>query len=113
MAEAGAAGAEALERRYARRVAVWLSMDWATLGAIPGAGSAKSRRRNRDQQDWRGTFAFRRQHDQAVVDLFEARKPVVFEGLVDGELRKLEVRITSFTLRAGLAFFEGSGEPFE
>lgn len=102
---------EALERRYARRAAVWLSMDSATLGGIPGAGSAKSRRRSQEQQDWRGTFAFRAEHDHAIVKLFDARRPIVYEGLVDGEVRKLEVRLTSFALQAGLAFFEGSGEP--
>ena len=87
-------------------------MQPATLGDIPGAGQASSRRRDRGRQDWRGTFAFGAEHDAAVEQLLEARQPVIFEGMVDGERRKLEVRVTSLTRRAGLAFFEGSGEPF-
>jgi hypothetical protein len=85
----------------------------ATLGGIPGAGSAKSRRRNQRQQTWRGTFTFRPEHDGAVVELFESHRSVRFEGFVDGERRRIEVRLTSYMLQAGLAFFEGMGEPFE
>lgn len=102
---------EATEHRHARRAAFWLRMHGATLGGIPGAGSAKSRRRDQEQRDWRGTFAFRAEHDAAVVQLFNARQPVIYEGLVDGERRTLEVRLTSYTLQAGLAFFEGSETP--
>lgn len=108
---AAQAGAEAPDHRFARRAAVWLSMQPATLGGIPGAAFAKSRRRDQRQQDWRGTFAFRAEHEQAVCDLIRDGRPVVYEGAIDGEHRSVEVRVLSSVPVAGMAFFEGSGEP--
>ena len=87
-------------------------MQPATLGNIPGAGAAKSRRRDRLQQDWRGTFAFRAEHEDSVAALVRDGRPVVYDGVVDGELRSIAVTVLSIIPVAGMAFFEGSGEPF-
>ena len=87
-------------------------MQPATLGGIPGAAFAKSRRRDQWQQDWRGTFAFRAEHEHAVRNLVRDGEPVVYDGTIDGEPRRVEVRVLSSIPVAGMAFFEGSGEPF-
>ena len=107
----GALAAAALERRHARRATVWLSMQPADLGGIPGAGAARSRRRDVKQLDCRGTFAFRAEHEGAIAALVRSGRPVMYRGAVDGEHRSLEVRVLSVVPMAGIAFFEGSGEP--
>lgn len=86
-------------------------MNRATLGGLPGAGEAKSRRRNESRLEWRGTFVFPAEHESAVVELEESRRPVVFDGLMDGERSKIEVRVTFVMPEAGMAYFEGAGEP--
>ena len=87
-------------------------MQPATLGGIPGAGAARSRRRDQQREDWRGTFAFRAEHEPAVAALVREGRPVVYEGVVDGEPRRVRVVVLSLVPTAGTAFFEGSGEAF-
>jgi hypothetical protein len=87
-------------------------MQLATLGGIPGAGTAKSRRRDQRQQDWRGEFTFRAEHEDAVAALLQDGRPVLYDGVVDGEQRSIEVRVLSVVPAAGMVFFEGTGEPF-
>lgn len=87
-------------------------MDKATLGDVPGAGEVRIRRRSESAREFRGVFAFRREHEKTVVELLAARRELEYEGLIDGERQRLTVRLTDLSIETGLAYFQGLGEPF-
>ena len=87
-------------------------MDKATLGDVPGAGEVRIRRRSESAREFRGVFAFRREHEATLVELLAARMELEYEGLIDGERQRLIVRLTDLSLETGLAYFQGLGEPF-
>jgi len=82
----------------------------ARLGGISGVADVRSRRRSPTISEYRGLFAFRSEHENDMLSLFEARRPVEFEGVVDGEKLRLTVTLISLDPVSGIAFFEGSGE---
>jgi hypothetical protein len=82
----------------------------AHLGGVPGVADVRSRRRTPSTSDYRGIFAFRPEHENEMVRLFDARQPVDFEGVVDDEPRRLTVTLVSVDPVSGIAFFEGYGE---
>jgi hypothetical protein len=86
-------------------------MQPATLGGVRGAGEVWSRRPAEGQAEWRGTFGFKEADEEAMVALEAARTLIAYEGLFDGERRRIEVRVTAVMRGLGLAFFEGTGEP--
>lgn len=88
-------------------------MDKATLGDIPGAGEVRIRRRSETAREFRGVFAFRREHEATLVELLAARTELEYEGLIDGGRRRLNVRLTDISLETGLAYFQGLGEPYD
>ena len=83
------------------------------LDGIRGAGEIRSRRRSEVEVEFRGVFAFRKEHEATLVELLASRKPVEFEGVIDGERRLLQVRLTDIALVTGLAYFQGLGEPYD
>jgi hypothetical protein len=85
----------------------------ARLGGVPGVADVRSRRRTPSSLDCRGIFAFRPEHEDEMVQLFEARQPVEFEGVVDDEPRRLMVTLITVDQVSGIAFFEGYGESAE
>lgn len=87
-------------------------MDEATLGDIPGAGEVRIRRRNETTREFRGVFAFRQEHEATLVELLAARAELEYHGLIDGERRRLRVRLTDLSIDTGFAYFQGLGEPF-
>ena len=87
-------------------------MEQATLGGVPGAGEAVLRRRGPTSSAHRGTFWFKAEHQGEMVRLFDMRAPIEFEGLVDGQRRKIKTTLTSLSVEIGVAFLEGSGEPY-
>ena len=82
----------------------------ARLGGVPGVADVRSRRRSASTSDYRGIFAFRSVHENEMLSLFEARRPVEFEGMVDGEPRRLMVTLMTLDPVSGIAFFEGSAD---
>lgn len=87
-------------------------MNKATLNGIPGAGEVRSRRRSETSREYRGVFAFPREHEAALVELLASRETVEYEGVIDGELRRLKVRVTDVARSSGVAAFQGLGEPY-
>lgn len=79
----------------------------ATLAGIPGAAEVRSRRRNELTREYRGTFAFRKQHEADFVRIYESRERVTFEGRFEGERTKLDVVVTDLQLEIGFVFFQG------
>lgn len=88
-------------------------MNRAALDDIAGAGEVRVRRRNETEREYRGVFAFAREHEARLVELLGAREPVEYQGLIDGEPRRLRVRLTDLSLTSGMAYFQGLGEPYE
>ena len=82
-------------------------MQPATLAGIPGAAEVRSRRRSELTREYRGTFAFRKQHEPAIVRLYESRERVEFEGRFDGVRTRLDVVVTDVELEIGFVFFQG------
>ena len=87
-------------------------MDRARLGGIDGAGEVRARRRSETAREYRGVFAFPREHEAELVELLAARAVVEYEGLIDGARRLLKVRVTDLALQDGIAAFQGVGEPY-
>jgi hypothetical protein len=88
-------------------------MERATLGGVPGASEVRSRRRSETHVEYRGAFAFRREHEAAIVQLLESREPVEYRGLVEGDRRRMKVIVTDLAPEAGLAYFQAVGEPYD
>jgi len=87
-------------------------MQAATLGGVSGAGEVWGQKQDGKRSVWRGTFGFK-EADEAAMLAFEAgRTTIVYEGFFEGERRRIDVRVTSVTRGLGMAFFEGSGEPY-
>lgn len=86
-------------------------MERATLGDVPGAGEVRSRRRGETDREHRGVFAFRRAHEEAIVELLESREAVEYQGVVEGERRRMKVIVTDLAPDMGLAYFQVLGEP--
>jgi hypothetical protein len=53
---------------------------------------------------------FREEDERRMVELVEARGPVRYEAVLDGERKTLNVRVVGVSPH-GFAFFEGCGEP--
>jgi len=87
-------------------------MQPATLGGVPGAGEVRWRRRTDSDLEYRGTFAFRRQHEPAIIELCNSRLEVEYEGAIGDASRKLRVVLTDLSLERGIAYFQGVGEPY-
>jgi hypothetical protein len=83
----------------------------AKLGGVRGSADLRWRRRSLSNRDWRGTFVFEPEDEPTIADMCDARRNTVYEALIDGQQKKLAVKVTSFS-PIGVAFFEGSGEPF-
>ena len=81
----------------------------ATLGGIPGVADLSSRSPSAFARAWRGTFVFRAEDERRIAQL-TGDGPTVFETMIEGERRRVPVKVLSFTT-SGLAFFEGSGVP--
>lgn len=79
----------------------------ATLAGIPGAAELRSRRRNELTREFRGTFAFRKQHEAELIRIYESRERVAFEGPFEGGRTRLEVILTDLELEIGFVFFQG------
>lgn len=88
-------------------------MDRAALDDIVGAGEVRARRRNETEREYRGVFAFPREHETRLVELLAAREPVEYQGMIDGEPRRLRVRLTDLSVTSGMAYFQGLGEPYD
>jgi hypothetical protein len=85
-------------------------MEASTLGGVPGAGEARSRRQPGGLREYRGAFAFHAEHEPAIVQLLESGDLVEYEGPVDGQRRRLKARLTDLSLTTGMAYFQGSAE---
>lgn len=83
----------------------------AKLGGVTGSADLRWRRRSLANRDWRGTFVFEPEDETTIANLVDARRSTVYEALIDGQPKKLAVKVTSFS-PIGVAFFEGSGEPY-
>ena len=83
------------------------------LDGIHGAGEVRCRRRSETTLEFRGVFAFRKEHEAALVDLLASQKAVEFAGIINGERRLLQVRLTDMSLVTGLAYFQGLGDPYD
>lgn len=88
-------------------------MDRAALDDIVGAGEVRVRRRNETECEYRGVFAFALEHEARLVELLAAREPVEYQGMIDGEPRRLRVRLTDLSVTSGMAYFQGLGEPYD
>jgi hypothetical protein len=88
-------------------------MQPATLAGIPGAGEVRVRRRSEEGREYRGVFAFPREHEAGLVELLASREPVEYLGMIDGERRCLRVRLTDLSRTRGMAYFQGLGEPYD
>ncbi len=86
--------------------------DKAVLGGVSGAAQLTFRYRGQGVREWRGTFAFQFQEEPAVARLATNRIPATFEGMIDGEPKRMEVIVTDVQSSQGLAHFEALGEPF-
>ena len=82
------------------------------MGGVRGSADLNFRYRSRGVREWRGTFAFHLDDEPRIARLTETRIPVIFEGLIDGEAKRLEVMVTDMQPEQGLAHFEALGEPF-
>jgi hypothetical protein len=87
-----------------------LMMDRARLGGVPGAAMVWVRR-SVGGPEHRGSFWFRTEQEEEIQRLLAAGVPVEFEGWVAGEWRHLTTKLVSADSSAGLAIFEGHGEP--
>lgn len=67
----------------------------------------KSRRRSASVREYRGTFAFRKLHESAILHIYDARERVDFEARLDGEPKRIAVILTDLELEIGFAFFQG------
>lgn len=85
-------------------------MERARLGSVPGVATVWVRTTG-DGPEHRGSFWFRADQDGEVQSLLAAGTPVEFVGWVAGEWRHLTTRLITVDPRAGLAVFEGRGEP--
>jgi hypothetical protein len=83
----------------------------ARLGGVRGSADLRCRRRNPSTRQWRGTFVFEPQDEPTIAELVEEHRRTTYEALIDGQQKKLAVTVTSFS-PIGVAFFEGSGEPY-
>ena len=83
----------------------------ARLGGVRGSADLRWRRRSLSNRDWRGTFVFEPEDETAIADLVDGHRSTVYEALIDGQPKKLSVKVTAFS-PIGVAFFEGSGEPY-
>ena len=84
----------------------------ATMGGVPGAAMARCVERSPSAREWRGIFLFKPEHQTSIARLADVPRSTVFEGVIDGHVRKLDVALTGCALDAGLAFFEAEGEPY-
>ena len=84
----------------------------ATMGGVPGAAMARSVQGSPSAREWRGIFLFEPEHQTSIARLADVPRSTVFEGVIDGRVRKLDVALTGCALDAGLAFFEAEGEPY-
>lgn len=82
-------------------------MQPATLAGIPGAAEVRSRRRSELTREYRGTFAFRKQHEAAIIRIYQERERVEFEGPLEGGRTRLAVVLTDVELEIGFVFFQG------
>lgn len=87
-------------------------MDRAVLDDMVGAGEVRVRRRNETEREYRGVFAFAREHEARLVELLASREAVVYQGMIGGEPRRLRVKLTDLSLTRGMAYFQGLGEPY-
>jgi hypothetical protein len=85
-------------------------MHAASLAGLPGAGDVRSRRATASTLDYRGTFAFRREDENTIAALVHANQLVDFEGFVDGERKRLKVRLMFVATESGTVFFEASDD---
>jgi hypothetical protein len=83
----------------------------AKLGGVRGSADLRWRRRSLSNRDWRGTFVFEAEDEPTIAELVDDHVNTTYEALIDGQPKKLSVTVTSFS-PIGVAFFEGSGEPF-
>lgn len=87
-------------------------MDEATLNGIRGAGEVRIRRRSETEREYRGVFAFPREHEAALMKLLASRDVVEYEGIIDGRRQRLKVRVTDLARASGIAAFQGLVEPY-
>ena len=83
----------------------------ATLGGVKGAADLKWRQRDAENREWRGTFVFRKEDEPVIAQLVDGHAGAVYESVIDGEKKRLRVTLSTFS-PIGLAFFEGSGNPY-
>lgn len=87
-------------------------MQPATLGGLPGAGELRSRRRSEASREYRGVFAFKREHESTFLEWVSSREAIEYAGVIDEERRCLKVKLTDLSRTSGMAYFEGLGEPY-
>lgn len=88
-------------------------MDQATLAGIPGAGKVRARRRSEVSREYRGVFAFPREHGSRLAELLASRETVEYVGVIGGGRRRLKARVTDLSPASGLAYFQGLSEPYD
>lgn len=59
-------------------------MDQATLAGIPGAGEVRARRLSEESREYRGVFAFGREHESRLAELLASRETVEYVGEIAG-----------------------------